>query len=216
MFSEASAAESEYNFNWLDPDKKVYVLQNRRYLKAGKPFLSVLGGVGLSNPYRSTYFYDLRGAVYFSESWGLEVFYSGGINSVNNTYLALEQSSPNALPVIREFNNEIGGLLHWVPWYAKINVFNQVLYFDWYLEGGVGQIKSTIDTRIRVSDASTNTTQNFTAFYFGTGHQYHLTENWVVRLDFLGAFYQAMVFGNSGENTWFSKYKFGGGLGYRF
>src|SRR3954465_6960282 len=40
----APQADDEYSFNWLDPDKKIYVLQNRRYLKAERAELSVLVG----------------------------------------------------------------------------------------------------------------------------------------------------------------------------
>ena len=36
-----NSSDEEYNFKWLDPDKKVYVLQNRKYRKALRPFFSV-------------------------------------------------------------------------------------------------------------------------------------------------------------------------------
>ena len=33
---DGSNSDDEYNFNWLDPEKKIYVLQNRKYLKANR------------------------------------------------------------------------------------------------------------------------------------------------------------------------------------
>ena len=35
-----AADDDEYNFSWLDPDKKIYVLQNRKYRKAGRVMFS--------------------------------------------------------------------------------------------------------------------------------------------------------------------------------
>src|SRR4051794_4020142 len=43
---------SDYNFSWLDPDKKVYVLQNRKFLKAKHFIFSVTGGLAPS-PFRN-------------------------------------------------------------------------------------------------------------------------------------------------------------------
>ena len=51
----STTSKAEYDFSWLDPDKKIYVIQNRKYLKAKRALVSVLGGLGLSNPYRTTY-----------------------------------------------------------------------------------------------------------------------------------------------------------------
>jgi len=42
--SKGSSDDDEYNFNWLDPEKKIYVLQNRKFLKGGHVLLSVTGG----------------------------------------------------------------------------------------------------------------------------------------------------------------------------
>ena len=61
----AEAAESresdEYNFSWLDPDKKIYVLQNRKYLKSNRLLMSVMMGPGFNNAFRSIYSIDPRG-----------------------------------------------------------------------------------------------------------------------------------------------------------
>ncbi len=207
--------DSEYNFSWLDPDKKIYVLQNRKYTKAGHAMFSAMGGVGWSNPYRNVRTVDPRVSFYFSEDFGVELFYSINFNSTNTTFSALEQESPNALPHIREIRSQYGALLHWVPWYAKINVFNQILHFDWYFSGGAGRIHSFLLDKNSISDPFTETLDDRFALFAGTGQQYHLSQDFLVRLDFTGAFYQAPVLGTAGESAWFSNYNFGIGLGYR-
>lgn len=215
LWTDVQAAEDEYNFNWLDPDKKIYVLQNRRYVKAERALMTLMPGTGMSSPYRSTYTLDVRAAYYFSEVIGIEGFYSMGFNSENTTYKALGAASAGILPVVREIRGKAGVLVQWVPWYAKINMFNEILYFDWYFSGGLGQIQSRLDTRASAGAGPAYTKQNIVAAYLGTGHLYHLNESLTVRLDFSGTFYQAKLLGTSGENSWYTDYQFGIGLGLR-
>ena len=215
-WNRADASEDDsYNFSWLDPDKKIYVLQNRKYTKAGRVMVSALGGVGWSNPYRNVLSVEPRLAMYLSESFGVEVFYSKLSNSDNTTFKALNASSPTSLPLLRDIRSQFGALAHWVPWYAKINVFNQVLYFDWGFEFVAGRLEAVKRTRVGANDPFTETSDNQTAIFAGTSQQFFLSQNWSVRLDMLGAFYNATYKNNSGDKTWFSNFQFGAGLGYR-
>lgn len=206
----ANDSGNGYSFKWLDPEKKIYVLQNRRYTKANKVMLSMMAGPGFSNPYRSTLSIEPRAAYYISEDLGFEVFYDKTINSANNTYNALAATGTNVFPVIREIQSEVGFLVHWAPFYAKINVFNSILYFDWYFEGGLGSLTSGVTTSKNSTDFSN---QNEMSFFLGTGHQFHLNDRFTVRLDFMGTYYQAPLQGTTGSNVWFTNYNFTAGLG---
>lgn len=207
--------DSGYDFNWLDKDKKIYVLQNRRYTKAGHVFLSLMGGPGLSNPYLTAWNLDPRISYYFSEAFGIEAFYGFTFNAPNNTLTALANTTPTTVPVIREFKNELGLMAQWVPWYAKINMFNKILYFDWYLQAGMGQLATQIQTQTNTQLPPSFTSQNLFALYVGTGHIYHVSDDFIVRADFTGSYYHAPLQGNAGSNTWFSNYNFELGIGYR-
>jgi hypothetical protein len=205
----------EYNFNWLDPEKKIYVLQNRKYVKTGHPILSVLGGGSMSNSYRTIMNVDGRLAYYMSEWLGVEFFYSQMYNSPNNVIQALGIASPNALPSVREIRGQAGGMVHFVPWYAKINVFNSILYFDWYFGAGLASVSSFVDTRTNVSARSTYTQQNLIGFVLSTGHEYYLSQSFIFRLDCTGVFYNAPINGLSGDSSWYSNITFAAGLGWR-
>lgn len=209
------AEEQEYNFNWLDPDKKIYVLQNRRYEKSGKIMISALVGPGLSNPFRDVVSIEPRIAYYLNETWGVEVFYGMQSYKANNTEKAVRAASPTSFPLVRETKSQFGALVHYVPWYAKINVFNQILYFDWYFSGGLGQLATELVEKDTTASAETRTAKSLTGFFIGTGHQYHLSKMFTVRLDLTAAFYQAPLLGTSGASTLFSNYTFGAGLGVR-
>jgi outer membrane beta-barrel protein len=208
----ADREDEEYNFSWLDPEKKIYVLQNRRYAKAQKFLLSVMGGPGFSNPYRNSYNLDPRLAYYLSEQFGFEVFYTATFNSENGVYQALVDTNSPVLPVVREIKSQLGALLHWSPWYAKINVFNKILYFDWYFSGGAGQVQT--DSNYGPTRTSPSVSEQFFSGFVGTGHQYHLSDRWTVRLDFTGAFYSAPT-KQGGDKALFPNYNFGIGLGAR-
>ena len=213
--SAGTNTNDEYNFNWLDTDKKIYVLQNRKYLKANHVLLSLMTGPGWSNPYRSVWNIDPRIAYYVSESFGLEVFYKYTMNSVNSTAQALNDAAPNKFPVVREIQSQLGLLVHWVPWYAKINVFNQILYFDWYFSAGAGTLQSQIGSQTLVNGPTTYTPDSRGVFYLGTGHQFYINNSLVVRLDVTGGYYRAPIGGTTGDSGWFSNYDFGFGLGLR-
>jgi outer membrane beta-barrel protein len=205
-FSGRARAADEYSFSWLDPEKKIYVLQNRKFLKSLRPFFSVMGGTGLSNPYRTAINADGRAAFYLSESWGVELFYAMGFNSINGTARALPAG---VNPIVREVSSRYGALVQWVPWYAKINVFNVILHFDWYVNAGAGQVAINANSS---TSGTTFATQNALAIFAGTGHLYHLNRWLSIRLDLSGTFFPSRTFVDTGNTEWYSNYDLGAGL----
>ena len=212
---EGVNADDEYNFSWLDPEKKIYVLQNRRFTKANKLLLSLGGGLAKTSPYRSSYAVDPRVAYYFTEQWGFEVMYQIFSNSPNNNYKAL--SGTGVTPNVLEVKNQLAALLHWAPWYAKINVFNSILYFDWYFSAGVGTVSTTATAGEINSVRNTGTPGNksYTGMFFGTGHQFHVSEHFVVRLDFTNVWFKAPERAISGANANYTNSTFTLGVGLR-
>jgi outer membrane beta-barrel protein len=216
-----AAEDSEYNFSWLDPDKKIYVLQNRRYRKAETIEAYALGGTSLGDPYRTVLQVQPRLAYWFTESTGLEVFYSARFHSTNNTYRAMKSAidqSNNAFqfsPQIREVTSQFGLLFNWAPWYSKINVFNSILHFDWYFSAGFGAMTSEFGplTKQEASGAGW-ASENLFAVYLGTGHLFHLDEHWTARLDVLGHFFYARDEATLPKSL-YSNFAFNLGIGYQ-
>jgi outer membrane beta-barrel protein len=218
----ASDDDDNYNFSWLDPDKKIYVLQNRKFQKAEKVQIFALGGIGLGETYRTAYQFNPRMAYWFNEDFGLEGFYNVRWNAQNNAYKALIQASGSGTtPLIREVNNEVGILLNWAPWYAKINVFNTVLYFDWYFSFGVGSMDTEIGPRTSNDPVYGPQWHNETLFagYLGTGQLFHLSDTFTFRLDLLGHFYSAPIYGGlagaPNDKSIFSSFSFNTGIGIK-
>lgn len=188
--AEPSSANDEYSFDWLDPDKKIYVLQNRRYRKAQRVFASAMAGFGLSNPYRDSYLADARIGYYFSELIGFEAYYNYVADRANSTYEALVNTG-GALPGSREINSSFGGLVHYSPWYAKINVFNAILYFDWYFTAGLARLDTAFDERVNKADNPDLVSEPKTAFVLGTGQAFHLSDSLDLRIDFKSEIFKA-------------------------
>lgn len=213
--SMVSSNEEEFKFSWLDPEKKVYVIQNRKYRKAGHALFSAGFGAGLSQPYRHFTLIQPRVAFYISESFGLEGFFQYYITSNSSTYTNLVNTGTNVIVNIREFRTEYAMLLHWAPWYAKINMFNALLYFDWQLTAGVGRVATQVDTRALTAGTPNFVSVDLTSFYLGTGQLFHLSENWIVRLDLLAMIYQAPALETTGVGNWFTHFNFTAGLAFK-
>lgn len=210
--SRPARAADEYSFSWLDPEKKIYVLQNRKFLKSFRPFLSAMGGTGLSNPYRTAMNVDGRLAFFVSEAWGLELFYARGFNSANSTASVLTTSIPGANPITREITTRMGALIQWIPWYAKINFFNLILHFDWYINAGAGQMTFNANGSL---SPTTFTAQNVLAIYAGTGHLYHINKWLSVRVDLSGTYFPSRTQVDAGATEWYSNYDLGAGLVFK-
>lgn len=213
--ADGSGSDDDYNFSWLDPDKKIYVLQNRKFRKEGRLMLSGLAGPGFNSNYRNGFNFEPRLGYYFHEEWGIEAFYTHTANSYNALYDGLAATGAT-IPSIREIRSQFGLLLNWSPWYAKINVFNSILYFDWYFQGGLGQLTSAVNRRTSATAADQFTTENLMAVYLGTGQQFHLSRSFFVRLDFLLSLYSASISTSFPQKTLYSNLNFGVGAGVRF
>ena len=151
----------------------------------------------MGDTYRTVYQVQPRLAYWFNEDFGIEAFYSDRFNKTNGAYNVLNQAinsdGVTKSPYIREVTSNVGILFNWAPWYAKINVFNSILYFDWYFSIGAGELYTQIGPKT-IDDPTAGPSwkqENLFAVYLGTGQIFHLDEHWKVRLDFLGHFYSA-------------------------
>lgn len=209
-WSEAAEESDEYNFSWLDPDKKIYVLQNRRYTKANRLTLSLSGGLGDSSAYRTSYSITPRIGYYFKENFGLEVMYQLLSNKTNNTYDALTAQYSGIAPNVIEIKNQVAALFTWAPWYAKINVFNSILYFDWFFTAGLGSLSVN-----EIPSTGTSVSKSLTGYYLGTGQMFHIDENWTIRLDFTNVFFKAPQQATTGSEIWYNSTTFELGVGMK-
>jgi outer membrane beta-barrel protein len=187
-----SGEESLYDFLWLDPDKKVYVLQNKLFKKEHK-FYADLGYLSnFTSTFQKTDGLSLKTGFYFHEEWGLEAFYNRYQNSNNENWNNVRQIN-GADPFVRRLNQSYGAMVIWSPFYGKINTFNKIYYFDWSFGAGVAKIdaesnrKTVDDTNLK----SNYDSEKINAAVWKTKVKFHLKENVHLGVEWMQQHYKA-------------------------
>lgn len=210
-----------YSFTWLDPDKEVYVLQNRKYRKAGKLHLNIGAGVTTSGAFVDATTFQGRAGYFFTEDWGFEGVYSINNGEENGTAASLRnEGTSGSVPFRRIVDSYVGGMVLWSPFYAKINTFNTIIYLDWIIGAGVAKLEETnnIIEFTTTPDNDTPTTLSHTGFMWDTALKFYLNENFEVRTDLTVIHYKANkpVRTGTGESVFYSNWDFAVSLGYSF
>jgi hypothetical protein len=78
-----------YNFLWLDPDKSVYVLQNKIFTKKNTIYGELGGAYNMSSEYQDTLGVNVKAGYYFLEEWAVELDYKKYFHTDNSTYDSL-------------------------------------------------------------------------------------------------------------------------------
>jgi outer membrane beta-barrel protein len=225
MSSVVIAAEkSLYNFSWLDSDKEIYVLQNRKFRKQGSVYVGGTLGYNLSQDFLDAYGGTVRGGYFFTEDWGVELLFGKNSNTENDTAKGVKEQG--TVPFYRQIDTFMGAMIMWSPFYSKINTFNKVFYFDWMFGLGVGTI-TTKDNRNKFDPSAANqselTDESNIGALWNTGFRFYLNENWSLRLDLTGQSYKADKTKKSGttgpvskSSKLYNNYDVGLGLNYAF
>jgi outer membrane beta-barrel protein len=219
-----ASEKSLYEFSWLDKDKEVYVLQNRKFRKDGRVYIGGTLAKTISGAFIDAYGGSLRGGFFFKEDWGIELLYGKSSGTENNTAKGVKDQG--TVPFYRKIDSYMGGMLMWSPFYSKINTFNKIFYFDWMFGAGLANI-TTLDNRNRFDTGSLKqndlTSESATGAIWNTGFRFYITENWSARIDFTGIHYSAKksskatgATSTSESSTLFSNYDLGLGLNYSF
>ncbi len=196
----AFTSESDiYDFTWLDPDKEVYVLQNRKFRKNGSPYIHAGGGLTTSGAFVDAYNLQVRGGFFFREEWGLEGVYSSNSGEENETAKSVRITEEygdraGSIPFRRKVSGYYGAMLLWSPFYNKINTFNKVFYMDWILGVGAGTINEKNNKQeYNNSDNDTEIEESHSGFIWQTALQLYLTEMWNIRLNLITMNYKAKI-----------------------
>lgn len=135
-----------YDFKWLDEGEKVYVVQNKEYLKTGRVSVDLNLMTSDASAYQETLGYGGAITYYFSENYSLDFtykIYNNDDNADLDNIRNIDTGGGGTIkPLIRKIDS--AKLLHfnWIPFYGKINTFNRIFFFDWGLGLGVGQFET--------------------------------------------------------------------------
>lgn len=220
--SVMASEKSVYEFSWLDKDKEVYVLQNRKFRKVNSVYLGTTFGKSLSGAFVDRYTGSLYGGYFFSENWGIELSYNKASNATNATHDAVKEAGTVAF--YRQIDTDMTAHIVWSPFYSKINTFNKIVYYDWLFGAGISSI-TTLDNRNEFNTASldkdTLTSESGIAYSWFTGFRFFISDNWSTRVDFRGTHSNADRAVSEGSTfkltkSWFHYYDFRLGINYSF
>jgi outer membrane beta-barrel protein len=194
IFSKNTHAgeKSLYDFLWLDPDKKVYVLQNKLYKKEHSFYFDVGYIANFTSKFQDTQGLSLKGGYYFHEEWGIEGFYHSYSNSNNDDFNNVKLINEK-VPFIRNLNSTYGAALIWSPFYGKINTFNKIYYFDWSFGAGYTKINAESNIKsVRTTGAPNKyEKETYNGAILKTKVKFHVTENVHLGLEYMNTYYMA-------------------------
>ena len=211
-----------YSFDWLDPDKEVYVLQNRKYRKKGKLYFNAGGGVTTSGAFVDTTVLQGRIGYFAREALGFEFIYSKNEGKENDTFdrVGNHGGGAGSTAFRRIVENYVGGMLMLAPFYTKINTFNQIIYADWLMGLGYAKLEESNNEEQFVSQlpGAPETKLSHDGILWNLGMKIYLTRGLALRADLTTVFYQAEKIGgdDSDKKIWWSNWDATASIGFSF
>ncbi len=209
-----------YNFSWLDPDKEVYVLQNRKFRKSEKIYANIGAGLTTSGAFVSSKNIQGRLGYFFKEEYGVEFLYSANSGTENETAKSVRnEGSSGSVPFRRIVDNYYGAMFMWSPFYSKINTFNSVIYVDWLFGLGYANLTETNnrDEFINGATSAVPTQETHGGFMWQAAMKFYINESFDIRLNLATVHYKAQKAAvNSTEEAWNTNYDLAVSLGYSF
>jgi len=200
----AIAGEKDlYDFQWLDPDKSVYVLQNKIYPK-NKSFYIDLGYIdGLSSEFQISSGMVLKAGYFFHEEWGIELAAANYTHTSNAAYESIKVINGTE-PFIRRITKNTSLFVIWSPFYGKINTFNKIFYFDWSFGLGIGQMQaeSNLSSVTNPGLPSSFDSESYNPIEFKTGVKFHINKKIHFGVEYLGHSIQAGTAKHPGSKEW--------------
>ncbi len=210
-----------YEFSWLDPDKEVFVLQNRKYRKADKVFVNLGAGITTSGAFVDSTSIQGRLGYFFAEDYGFEVIYAKNSGEENDTAKGVRTSGgggTGTTPFRRIVQNYMGGMLLWSPFYSKINTFNSIVYMDWIFGLGYAQLTEK-NNKLRFTQGQiaegVETEETHSGIMWEAGLKFYISESVSIRTDLTAIHYSADNVATTGS-SYKSNFDATVSLGYSF
>lgn len=205
--SHAVASEKDiYEFSWLDPDKEVYVLQNRKFRKAGHLHINLGGGITTSGAFVDSTAIQGRLGYFFTEDFGFEGIYSQNSGEENDTAKGVRSSGgggTGTTPFRRIVENYYGAMILWSPFYSKINTFNSIVYMDWIFGLGYTQLKEK-NNKLRIQQGPSfegvETAETHGGLIWQAGMKFYISESFSIRTDLTAVHFSAQNISTTGDS----------------
>lgn len=202
LTSKIFASEKDiYEFSWLDPDKEVYVLQNKKFRKAGHLHLNLGGGITTSGAFIDSTAIQGRVGYFATEEFGFEWMYSKNFGKENDTAKGVRNvGGSGSVPFRRIVDNYWGIMALWSPFYSKINTFNSIVYMDWIFGLGYAKLKEK-NNKLEFQSSfnkGIDTIETHGGVIWEAGMKFYLSQNFNIRTDLTAVLFNAEKVNTSG------------------
>lgn len=203
-----SGEESTYEFKWLDADKEVYVLQNRKFRKTRTFHLSAAFGITTSGAFADAIVGQLRAGFFINEDWGVTALYSYNKSDTNDTFESVRVQQ--AVPFVRQVQYYYGAMVLWSPFYAKINTFNTIIYLDWMFGLGIANLTEENNrNELDVTGSTALKTESHVGAMWDVGMRFYLTQTWSMQMNLTAVHYKAeKALPNATEDDFYNNFDF--------
>lgn len=167
---------------WSAKDDDFSVVQNRRYTKAERYYLTLFGGIPINDPFATGNITSAQLGYFFNERWGVDVNYTkADLKNNDNTKQFIDENG--VAPNYNFFSGSTMLSVTYVPLYAKMSFVDKaIIYFDMGLSFGVG----TADYIIKKEDG--DTTKSAMSYQIGINQQIFFSEHFSFRMDLINKF----------------------------
>ncbi|MFM6927654.1 MAG: outer membrane beta-barrel domain-containing protein [Bdellovibrio sp.] len=164
---------------WAAKDEDFSVVQNRRYVKAERFYITGRAGIPFNDAYSSGTIMGADFGYFMNERWGFELSYNSADMKDND---AVDQfvNTYKAMPNHNIFKSSYFASAIWVPFYAKMSVLDQsIIYFDMGLSMGLGNVN------YEIAKFEGNDSKSAFGYKLGVFQQIFFSEHFALRADLI-------------------------------
>ena len=212
-----SSEDDTYSFTWLDEDKEVYILQNRKFRKKGKIYISGGFGTTTSGAFINATSLQLRASYFFRESYGFQFLYAKNSSKENSVAESIRRAGTTNF-FYRIINDYKAFSFVWSPFYSKLNTFNKIIYLDWLLNIGWVKLNES-NNRLAVIEQNPNRellTSLTNGFFWSTGMMFFLNKTWDIRLDLSAIHFRSLAAQEGASEEFYSNWDATVSIGFSF
>ncbi len=164
---------------WAAKDDDFSVVQNRKYSKAQRFYVSGAAGTPVNDPFSDGTYLGLSFGYYFNERWGVEASYNHANFKENDATTQFQTQYMNS-PDFNTITSTYFLTGTFVPFYAKMSVLDKtIIYFDMGINLGVGMNNYQIEKNTGAESKSSP------ALKLGVFQQIFFSEHFAIRADFV-------------------------------
>ncbi|QDK45080.1 outer membrane beta-barrel domain-containing protein [Bdellovibrio sp. ZAP7] len=167
------------NKYWAAKDEDFGVVQNRRYVKAERFYLTARAGIPVNDAFSEGTIMGADVGYFFNERWGVEVSYNNA-NLTENDSTEQFHTQNGAMPDHNILKSSYFASAIWVPFYAKMSALDKaIIYFDMGVSVGLGNVN------YEIARSTGNEAKSSIGYKLGVFQQIFFSEHFALRADLI-------------------------------